>query len=97
MIKEKEKKERERERGRGKKGTSRMFYFHLHDNESFREGRGSYSSGKSKVSDSKASQRVGIIKTTEGKCFRVGGRVSTCAPVNMQIRNKFSPLANTPA
>lgn len=77
LTDDKRKKEERKERRGGKKRTSRMFYFHLHDNESFRErereGERTYSSGKSKVSDSKASQRVGIIKTTEGKCFRVGG------------------------
>ena len=32
-----------------------MFYFHLHDNESSGRRQGTCSSGKSKVSDSKAS------------------------------------------
>lgn len=37
LTDDKRKKEERKERRGGKKGTSRMFYFHLHDNESFRE------------------------------------------------------------
>lgn len=75
----KKKKRRRKKREEEKRGTSRMFYFHLHDNESFREGRKEGGSElirleRAKFRIRRLSQRVGIIKTTEGKCFRAGGK-----------------------
>lgn len=75
----KKKKRRRKKREEGKRGTSRMFYFHLHDNESFREGRKEEGESelirleRAKFRIRRLLQRVGIIKTTEGKCFRAGG------------------------
>lgn len=74
MIKGKKKKEKRG--GEGKRVLLECFTSIctiMRVSERKRERERTYSSGKSKVSDSKASQRVGIIKTTEGKCFRVGG------------------------